>query len=135
MYDVLVAEDHPVNRSLISEVLQAIDCRVTLAENGQQVLDAIDSRDFDVVIMDNQMPVMSGLQAIARIRARTDWKRRIPIIALTANAMRGTEGDYQIHGVEAFMTKPFDVNTVIATVKRLGRAGRRIRDEAYSTTL
>lgn len=135
MYDVLVAEDHPVNRSLISEVLQAIDCRVTLAENGQQALDAVDSRDFDVIIMDNQMPVMSGLQAIARIRARTDWKRRIPIIALTANAMRGAEGDYRVHGVEAFMTKPFDVNAVIATVKRLGRAGRRIRDEAYSTTL
>lgn len=132
MYDVLVAEDHPVNRTLISEVLHAIDCRVTLAENGQQALDAVDSRDFDVIILDNQMPVMTGLEAIARIRARTDWKRRIPIIALTANAMRGAEGEYWNQGVEAFMTKPFDVNAVIATVKRLGRAGRRIRDEAYS---
>jgi len=70
------------------------------------------------------------LEAIGHIRARTDWKRRIPIVALTANAMRGAEKAYQQHGVEAFLTKPFAFNEIVTTIRRLGRAGRRIREKA-----
>ncbi len=134
MYDVLVAEDHPYNQVLISEILESIGCKVTLAENGQQALDHLDAQDYDLIIMDNQMPVMSGLEAIRQIRGRADWKTRIPIVALTANAMRGAEKDYEAHGVEEFMTKPLDVSYVIETVKRLGSAGRRAREAASATT-
>ncbi len=126
--DILVAEDHPFNQVLISEVLDSIGCRVVIAENGQQALDALDKGDFDLVIMDNQMPVMTGIEAIKRIRARSDWKMRIPIIALTANAMRGVEKVYQDIGVDAFITKPLDVNTVIEEVKRLAAKGRKLRE-------
>jgi len=132
MYDVLVAEDHPFNQVLISEILDSIGCRVTMAENGREAVDQIEANAFDVIIMDNQMPVMSGLEAIRHIRARTDWKTRIPILALTANAMRGAEKDYEAHGVEQFMTKPLDVNRVIEAVKQLGSAGRKVREEASS---
>jgi CheY-like chemotaxis protein len=132
MYDVLVAEDHPYNQVLISEILESIGCTVTLAENGQQALDHLDAQDYDLIIMDNQMPVMSGLEAIRQIRGRADWKTRIPIVALTANAMRGAEKDYEVYGVEEFMTKPIDVNYMIETVKRLGSAGRRAREAACS---
>ena len=130
MYDVLVAEDHPMNQLLICEVLNSINCHVTVAETGRQAVDKIEADDFDLVIMDNQMPEMSGLEAIRHIRARTDWKRRIPIVALTANAMRGAEKDYEAYGVEAFITKPFDMNQVMATVEQLGSVGRRLREEA-----
>jgi len=130
MYDVLVVEDHPVNQLLIRELLTGISCQVSLAENGLQALEQVEAHDFDLIIMDNQMPEMSGLEAISEIRARDDWKRRIPIIALTANAMRGAETPYQEHGVEAFLTKPFDMNEVLATVQRLGKVGREIRDAA-----
>jgi len=129
-YDVLVAEDHPVNQQLIREMLGAIQCHVTLAETGRQALEQIEAGNFDLVIMDNQMPEMTGLEAIGHIRARTDWKRRIPIVALTANAMRGAEKAYQQHGVEAFLTKPFAFNEIVTTIRRLGRAGRRIREKA-----
>jgi len=132
MYDVLVAEDHPFNQILISEILVSIGCRVTMAENGQEALDQIENHGFDLIIMDNQMPVMSGLEAIRHIRARPDWKTRIPILALTANAMRGAEREYEAHGVEKFMTKPLDVNRVIEAVKRLASAGRQVRQEASS---
>jgi CheY-like chemotaxis protein/nitrogen-specific signal transduction histidine kinase len=129
-YDILVAEDHPVNQRLISEMLDAMQCQVTLAETGRQALEAVETGDFDLIIMDNQMPEMTGLEAIDRIRARKDWKRRIPIIALTANAMRGAETAYAAKGVEAFLTKPFEVNEVVATIRRLGQAGRQIRVKA-----
>ncbi len=134
MYDILVAEDHPVNQLLIREILTSIGCRVTIADNGQKALEYFEAQDFDLVILDNQMPVMTGLEAIARIRARADWKRRIPIIALTASALIDAAEDYKSRGVEAFMTKPLDMNEVIATVKHLGSVGRRIREEAHSTT-
>jgi CheY-like chemotaxis protein len=129
-YDILVAEDHPVNQQLISEMLDALQCEVTLAETGREALEAVETGDFDLIIMDNQMPEMTGLEAIDRIRARKDWKRRIPIIALTANAMRGAETAYAAKGVEAFLTKPFEVNEVVATIRRLGQAGRQIREKA-----
>jgi PAS domain S-box-containing protein len=130
MYDVLVAEDHPFNQVLISEILDSIGCRVTMVPDGQQAVDEVENHAFDLIIMDNQMPVMSGLKAIDHIRGRDDWKTRIPILALTANAMRGAEKDYEAYGVEEFMTKPLDVNRVIETVKRLGDAGHKIRREA-----
>ncbi|RIA55587.1 PAS domain-containing hybrid sensor histidine kinase/response regulator [Dichotomicrobium thermohalophilum] len=133
MYDVLVAEDHPVNQLLIREILTSIGCRVTMADNGEKALEEIDARDFDLVIMDHQMPVMTGLEAITRIRARKDWKQRIPIIALTASALAGAEEDHKARGVEAFMTKPLDMNEVIGTVKHLGRIGRELREAAHST--
>lgn len=132
MFDVLVAEDHPFNQVLISEILDSVGCRVTMAENGQEALDHLEKNAFDLIIMDNQMPVMSGLEAIRHIRARADWKTRIPILALTANAMRGAEKEYEAHGVEEFMTKPLDVNRVIEVVKRLGSMGRQVREQAVA---
>ncbi len=131
-YHILVAEDHPVNQRLITEMLDTLNCQVTLAETGRQALQAVEADEFDLIIMDNQMPEMTGLEAIARIRARTDWKRRIPIIALTANAMRGAETAYQPHGVEAFLTKPFEFNALVKAIRRLGHAGRRLRETVHS---
>ncbi len=134
MYDVLVAEDHPLNQLLIRELLASIGCNVTIVDTGEKALQALDAHSFDLIIMDNQMPVLCGLEAISRIRARKDWKRRTPIIALTASALHGSEEEHRARGVEAFMTKPLDMNEVIQTVKRLGKEGSRIRDAAHSIT-
>ncbi|WP_088342547.1 MULTISPECIES: MHYT domain-containing protein [Rhodomicrobium] len=131
-FDVLVAEDHLFNQMLIAEVLEGMGCQVTMTENGKQALDRLAAADFDLIIMDNQMPVMSGIDAIELIRARTDWKGHIPIIALTANTMRGTEKAYKAMGVNEFIAKPFDVAHVTASVKRLGELGRQMRKEALS---
>jgi PAS domain S-box-containing protein len=127
MFDVLVAEDHPMNQRLINDILDAIGCRVTIAEDGAKALAHLDTEDFDLVIMDHQMPVMTGLDAIRAIRSRTDWKMDIPIIALTANAMRGSETVYSELGVDEFMTKPLMLERVIGAVRRLGLAGRKLR--------
>jgi hypothetical protein len=129
-YDVLVAEDHPLNRALIRELLGSIGCRVTMADNGQELLEALEAADFDLVILDNHMPVMSGAEAAERIRGRGDWKMRIPIIALTADAIGETEQAYREIGVSAFIAKPLDVAHVMDTVKRLGETGRQLRKQA-----
>jgi PAS domain S-box-containing protein len=128
-YDVLVAEDHPLNRALITELLGSIGCRVTMADNGQQLLEALDAADFDLVILDNQMPIMNGAEAAEKIRGRNDWKMRIPIIALTADAMLEAERAYRRIGVSEFITKPLDVAHVMETVKRLAATGRRLREQ------
>lgn len=135
MFDVLVAEDHPYNQVLMSEILDSIGCRVSMAENGKDALDQLDAHDFDLIIMDNRMPVMSGIEAIAKIRARTDWKVQIPIITLTANAMRGAEKEHKALGVNEFITKPLDVGRVIESVMRLAEIGRKIRDAAHSVVI
>ncbi len=127
MLDVLVAEDHPINQRLINEILDAIGCRVSIVDNGAAALARLEAEDFDLMIVDHQMPVMTGLDAIRRIRARSDWKMRIPIIALTANAMRGSEVDYARLGVDEFMTKPLMLDRVIEAVRRLGLVGRALR--------
>jgi CheY-like chemotaxis protein len=101
-----------------------------MADNGQQLLEALEAADFDLVILDNQMPVMSGAEAAERIRGRGDWKMRIPIIALTADAMGETEQAYREIGVSAFIAKPLDVAHVMDTVKRLGETGRLLRKQA-----
>lgn len=135
MFDVLVAEDHPYNQVLMSEILDSIGCRVSMAENGKDALEQLDAHDFDLIIMDNRMPVMTGIEAIAKIRARTDWKMQIPIITLTANAMRGAEKEHKALGVNEFITKPLDVGRVIESVMRLAEIGRKIREAAPSAVL
>ena len=82
-YTVLVAEDHQINLDLILAVLDAAGCETELAASGQQALAKLDKADFDLIIMDSQMPVVNGLEATKSIRSRPDWKSRIPILSLT----------------------------------------------------
>lgn len=126
-YDVIVAEDHPLNQVLIRNVLAKAGCEITIVENGRELLDRLDEADFDLVILDNQMPVMSGIEAAQAIRARDDWKMRIPIVAMTADAMSDAEQTYEQIGVDAFITKPIQVTHVIETVRRLAKNGRARR--------
>lgn len=130
LYDILVAEDHPFNQVLIRNVLNKAGCELTMVENGRDLLDRLDTADFDLVILDNQMPIMSGVDAAKAIRSRRDWKMRIPIIALTADVMTDAEQTYGQIGVDAFITKPIDVAQVIETVRRLAKDGRALRTEA-----
>jgi CheY-like chemotaxis protein len=75
------------------------------------------------------MPIMNGAEAAEKIRGRNDWKMRIPIIALTADAMLEAERAYRRIGVSEFITKPLDVAHVMETVKRLAATGRRLREQ------
>src|SRR5262249_8721600 len=125
-YQVLVAEDNPINLKLIVALLQAAGCEARCVQNGRQVLAELDLADFDLVIMDSQMPVMTGIEAIAIIRSRSDWKRFIPILSLTAHAMKGAEEYHTSAGADLYMSKPLRSDSFIGAVKQLARQGREL---------
>jgi CheY-like chemotaxis protein/HPt (histidine-containing phosphotransfer) domain-containing protein len=106
--NLLVAEDVAINQFLIKHILNEWGCSVTFVSNGQEALDAVKDKYFDLILMDIQMPVMDGMTATAKIRALEDSERnKIPIIALTANALRGDEVKYKAAGMNGYLSKPF----------------------------
>ncbi len=118
---VLVAEDERVNRMVASGMLKKLHCEITLVENGQEALDALDQTDFDVILMDCQMPVMDGLTATTRIRGRQDDKASTPIIALTANASKEDEASCLAAGMDGFVSKPVKIAMLAETLLEYGK--------------
>ncbi len=120
---LLIADDNPVNCKLAAIMLSKAGHEVQIVTNGQEALDAVTEIPFDAVLMDVQMPVMGGLEATRRIRALPDSAvAGLPIIAITANAMRGDDDDCFAAGMNGYVTKPIDRATLLATVERLTRA-------------
>ena len=119
---VLLAEDNPVNQQVASELLQSAGMQVEIAQNGAEALAALGHADFDLVLMDIQMPVMDGLEATRRLRAERRWAT-LPVIAMTANAMGGDREDCLAAGMNEHIPKPINVQQMFATIARcLGRA-------------
>lgn len=106
---VLVAEDNPVNQELTLSLLELAGCTVTLASNGQDALDACKRETFDMVLMDCQMPGMDGYEATEAIRRfeADQSKPRVPIVALTANAVDGDREKCIAVGMDDYLSKPF----------------------------
>jgi CheY-like chemotaxis protein len=115
---VLLAEDNPVNQKLAALMLTKAGHRVTLAQNGREVLDKFlaSSDRIDSIFMDVQMPEMDGLEATRRIRE--SGFDEIPIVAMTANAMKGDREKCLDAGMNDFVTKPIKKEIVLATVSK-----------------
>jgi two-component system sensor histidine kinase/response regulator len=120
---VLVAEDNLVNRKLVTRLLQKRGHHITAVENGGDAVAALTSataRTFDVVLMDVQMPDMNGLEATAAIRQHEAASGgHVPIVALTAHAMRGDRERCLAAGMDGYLSKPIDVDELVATVERM----------------
>ncbi|NOT22014.1 MAG: response regulator [Nitrospiraceae bacterium] len=106
---VLLVEDNPVNREVATGLLELLGCHVDSAEDGRQALELSATGAYDVILMDCQMPIMDGFTATSRIRERERQTQaaRIPIIALTANAMEGDREKCLNAGMDDYLTKPF----------------------------
>ena len=113
---VLVVDDGAENRELLSLVLAEQGLWVEEAENGQVALDALARSGFDLVLMDMQMPVLDGFGATRELRARG---LKLPVVALTANAMKGFEQEVLQAGCTAYLTKPVDIDLLLETVATL----------------
>jgi signal transduction histidine kinase/DNA-binding response OmpR family regulator len=116
---VLLAEDHKINQRLAIMLLRGADHQVEIAENGEEAVSAVVKGDFDVVLMDVQMPVLDGVQATRQIRALPSPKCKIPIVALTAHAMAGAREEYLAAGMDDYLSKPLEPEALFAVLARL----------------
>ncbi len=115
---ILIAEDHPVNRTLLGEMLKRDGARVETAENGQQAVAAFLRSPFDLVFMDVQMPEMDGLEATRAIRDCGGAGRTVPIVAVTANAFEEQRRDCLQAGMNDHITKPISREAVRHVLRR-----------------
>ncbi len=117
---VLLVEDNAINQLVASGLLQTAGCAVEIAENGACALERlVDPHDFDLVLMDCQMPEMDGYEATRRLREREeDTGRRMPVVALTANAMAGDRELCLQAGMDDFLSKPFQLEQLSAVIGR-----------------
>jgi len=124
--EVLLVEDNPVNQELARRLLENLAHRVTVANNGAEALDLFESRDFDIILMDMQMPVMDGLEATEAIRSREmrrSWVvsksfRSVYIIAMTANAVEGDRRRCLDAGMNDYLAKPLRAAELEAVLAR-----------------
>jgi PAS domain S-box-containing protein len=134
---ILVAEDHPVNRKLVTTLLAKRGHAVESVDNGRSAVDAVTlagARPFDIVIMDVQMPTMSGLEASVAIRERERTTgEHVPIVALTAHAMQGDRERCLQAGMDGYLSKPIDVDRLITTIETFG-GGRTAAGAAAQAT-
>lgn len=105
---ILLAEDNDINQLLANKIIQHFGFESYTADNGNDAIQLLLQDDFDVILMDIQMPEKNGIETAAEIRALPDEKKKsIPIIALTANALKGEEKKYFAVGMNGYLTKPF----------------------------
>ncbi|HXI27076.1 MAG TPA: response regulator [Vicinamibacterales bacterium] len=117
---VLLAEDNAVNQRLAASLLERRGHKVTIAANGREAVEAVQQRAFDVVLMDVQMPEMGGFEATAAIRANLgDREPRLPIIAMTAHAMKGDRERCLAAGMDEYLTKPLDPRLLCSVVEQI----------------
>jgi CheY-like chemotaxis protein/two-component sensor histidine kinase len=113
---VLLAEDNPTNQMVASQMLRALNAEVTLSADGVEALERFETDRFDMLLVDIEMPRLSGLDVIRRIRARSDARANVPIVALTAYAMREHRDRIAEVGANGLISKP------ITGIDAFGRA-------------
>jgi CheY-like chemotaxis protein len=119
---LLIAEDAPANQKVVDAILRKRGHDVTLVSNGREAVSRLEDEDFDIILMDVQMPVMDGRQATQLIRQMTEpRKAEIPIVAMTAHAMRGDRELCLAAGMNGYIAKPLDAHQLIREVERFGK--------------
>jgi CheY-like chemotaxis protein/HPt (histidine-containing phosphotransfer) domain-containing protein len=119
---ILLAEDNKINQQFILAVLEKRKHRVSLAANGIQAVDCARRGNFDVILMDMQMPELDGMQATKQIRALGGATGKVPIIALTAHAMSGTRQLCLDAGMDDYVSKPIDIPLLLDKLDRIAVA-------------
>jgi CheY-like chemotaxis protein len=116
---ILLAEDNPVNQKVAVRLLEKLDYRVDVVADGRTAVAAWQAGTYDLILMDCQMPQMDGYAATREIRKLEESKRHIPIVALTAHAMKGDEEKCRSAGMDGYLTKPIDRVKLDACLNRL----------------
>ena len=115
---ILVAEDNLVNQQLVRQWLKKLGYQAIIVNNGQEVLDQLQQQTYDLILMDIQMPKMDGISATRQIHQRWAMSDRPKIIAMTANAMKGDREVCLNAGMDAYLSKPVQLQDLIATIEQ-----------------
>jgi CheY-like chemotaxis protein len=117
---ILLAEDNAVNQLIASRVLEGRGHHVTICGNGREALEWLARERFDLILMDVQMPEVDGFEAAAAIRTKeAATGGRIPIIAMTAHALKGDRERCLAAGMDDYVSKPIEPDTLFETIERL----------------
>jgi CheY-like chemotaxis protein/HPt (histidine-containing phosphotransfer) domain-containing protein len=119
---ILLAEDNKINQAVVSRLIEKLGHDLLIANNGHEVLDLIENHVVDLILMDIQMPEMDGMVATVRIRAKEASTRHIPIIALTAHAMKGDRERCLDAGMDGYLAKPIDAAELAAAIAQFTEA-------------
>jgi signal transduction histidine kinase/CheY-like chemotaxis protein len=114
-YKVLLVEDNLINQKVAQKLFQSLGFEIEIAENGKIALEYILNQKYDIIFMDYQMPIMNGIEATHAIRS---WKNETPIIALTANAMKGDKEKFIEAGMNDYLSKPFKRSELSEILKK-----------------
>ena len=117
---ILLAEDNTVNQRIAVRILEKLGWKVTAVSNGQEVLDILNKQTFDVILMDDNMPLLSGIETTQVIRREEKQTGlHVPVIAMTANAMAGDRERYLASGMDGYVSKHIDRNLLYEEIVKL----------------
>ena len=115
---ILLAEDNPANQRVIRAILRSAGLQVDLASNGQEAVEAVGKLPYDIVLMDISMPLMDGMEATRAIRDMEGVNSQVPIVALTAHALKGDRERFIASGMNDYLTKPIDKSAILRCIYR-----------------
>jgi len=114
---VLIAEDSSVIQNLTRKILEQQDFDIDSAKNGKEVINKIQNDDFDLILMDINMPIIDGMECSRQIRNMDDQKKsNIPILAITGNARNYTMDEFKAVGINEYLQKPLDFDKLVTLV-------------------
>jgi CheY-like chemotaxis protein len=119
VFRILLAEDVKLNQLLTQRLLSRSGYQIDVVENGQQAIDAVQQTDYDVILMDVQMPEVDGIEATRRIRALPPAKSGVQIIALTAQAEDNTQEELIAAGMDDYISKPINFDILFSKLSAL----------------
>ncbi|MEO1658507.1 MAG: ATP-binding protein [Pseudomonadota bacterium] len=133
--NILVAEDNPTNAMVIRAYLTRDQASVTIVENGLLAVEAVQSGNFDIVLMDKQMPVLDGYAATRAIRELAGPQRNIPIVAVTADAFEESSAEAISHGMNDFVSKPLNPSELKDTIRKAVAPAQAVKANTESNSV
>jgi len=119
---VLVADDNATNRAVLGKILERASYQVTMVENGDQALDALERERFDVALLDRNMPVMGGVEAVRALRALEAGQARTPVVVLSADVSEEARQEALANGADVFLSKPIQAARLLDAIAKLCQA-------------
>ncbi len=117
--NILIGEDNHTNQKVIQKILERGEHNATIVDNGELALDELEHKEFDLVILDMQMPVMGGIEAAKLYRMMYPDKKHVPILILTANATTEAVREVEEAGLDAYLSKPVEPQKLLDTISSL----------------